>query len=77
MASSQTSYMSLKKKEPVIGGWGFDRFIVIERIETGADDLNAMELVIARIKQQGLYRPGNTYLELYDESAVEEFYLDA
>ncbi|KAL6576983.1 hypothetical protein OROMI_011259 [Orobanche minor] len=77
MASSQTSSISLKKKESIIHGRGFDCFIVMKKIETKADDLNAMKLVVARIKQQGLYRLGNAYHELYDESVVEEFYLDA
>ncbi|KAL6563883.1 hypothetical protein OROHE_005123 [Orobanche hederae] len=76
MASSQTSSMSLKKKESIIDGSGFNHFIIMERVETEADDLDAMELVVARIKQQGLSL-GNAYPDLYDENAVGEFYLDA
>ncbi|KAL6520074.1 hypothetical protein OROHE_017217 [Orobanche hederae] len=77
MASSQTFSQSLKKKESIINGRGFNRFVVTEKIKTESEDLDIMELVVTRIKQQGLYCLGNAYPELYDERAVEEFYLDA
>ncbi|KAL6543487.1 hypothetical protein OROHE_010109 [Orobanche hederae] len=56
MASSQTSYQSLKKKESIIDGRDFDRFIFMERVKLEIDNLDTMELVVSRIKQQGLYR---------------------
>ncbi|KAL6527990.1 hypothetical protein OROHE_014940 [Orobanche hederae] len=77
MASSQTSSLSLKKKESIIDGRGFDRFIIMETVKMEVDDLDAMELVVSRNKQQGFYRLGNPCPQLYDERIIEEFHLDA
>ncbi|KAL6577159.1 hypothetical protein OROMI_011435 [Orobanche minor] len=77
MASSQTSSMSLKKKESIIDGCHFVCSVVMKRIETKQEDLDVMEHVVSRIKQQGRYRLETQCSEFFDEHMVEEFYQDA
>ncbi|KAL6588241.1 hypothetical protein OROMI_001219 [Orobanche minor] len=77
MASSQISSLSLKKKHSIIGGRIFTRSFVLERVHLESDDVDTMELIISRIRQQGLYHLGSLHSELYDERIIEKFYLDA
>ncbi|KAL6569955.1 hypothetical protein OROMI_014469 [Orobanche minor] len=77
MASSQTSSMSLKKKESIIDGRLFVRSIVMNKIESEHEDLDVTEHVVSRIKQLGLYNLGRQHSEVFDELLVEEFYQNA
>ncbi|KAL6557577.1 hypothetical protein OROMI_017927 [Orobanche minor] len=77
MASSQTTSFTEKKKETIIDGRLFIQSVVIERIQNENDDVAAMEFVVSRIEQSGLFNLGRQHSELYDESLVEEFYQEA
>ncbi|KAL6555691.1 hypothetical protein OROHE_006965 [Orobanche hederae] len=77
MASSQTTSITEKKKESIIDGCLFIQSVVMERIQTENDDVAAMEHVVSRIKQTGMFNLGRQHSELYDESLVEEFYREA
>ncbi|KAL6560257.1 hypothetical protein OROHE_006264 [Orobanche hederae] len=77
MASSQTTSFTEKKKESNIDGRLFVQSVVMERIQSEKDDVAAMEHVVSRIQQSGLFNLGRQHSELYDESLVEEFYQEA
>ncbi|KAL6560925.1 hypothetical protein OROHE_006102 [Orobanche hederae] len=77
MSSSQTTSFTEKKKETIIDGRLFVQSVVMERIQNENDDVAAMEFVVSRIEQSGLFNLGRQYSELYDESLVEEFYQEA
>ncbi|KAL6542611.1 hypothetical protein OROMI_024213 [Orobanche minor] len=77
MASSQTSSMSLKKKESIIDGSLFVRSVVMKKIETNHEYLNVMEYVVSKIKQSGLYKLGRQQSEVFNDLLVEEFYQNA
>ncbi|KAL6569964.1 hypothetical protein OROMI_014478 [Orobanche minor] len=77
MASSQTTSFSEKKKESIIEGRLFVQTVVMERVQTENDDVAAMEHVVSRIKQTGLFNLGRQHSDLYDKSLVEEFYREA
>ncbi|KAL6580456.1 hypothetical protein OROMI_008480 [Orobanche minor] len=77
MASSQTTSFIEKKKESIIDGCLFVQVVVMERVLTENDDVAAMEHVVSRIKQTGLFNLGRQHSDLYDESLVEEFYREA
>ncbi|KAL6580741.1 hypothetical protein OROMI_006664 [Orobanche minor] len=77
MASSQTSYFTEKRKESIIDGRLFVQYVVMDRVEAEKDDVAAMEHVVSRIKQTGLYNLGRQHSEVFDESLVEEFYKKA
>ncbi|KAL6564937.1 hypothetical protein OROMI_016387 [Orobanche minor] len=77
MASSQTSSISLKKKESIIDGCLFVRSIVMNRIESEHEDLAVMEHVVSRIRLTGLYNLGKQHTEVFNELLVEEFYQNA
>ncbi|KAL6555586.1 hypothetical protein OROHE_007258 [Orobanche hederae] len=77
MEPSQTSSKLLKKRENIINGRLFTISMVMERVQSETEDLDSMERIISRIKQQGLYRLGSYYSDLSDVRIVEEFYLDA
>ncbi|KAL6550507.1 hypothetical protein OROMI_020995 [Orobanche minor] len=77
MASSQTSSMTLKKKESIIDGRLFILSVVMNRIESEHENLAIMEHVLSRIKQTGLYNLGRQHFEVFDELLVEEFYQNA
>ncbi|KAL6518295.1 hypothetical protein OROMI_033996 [Orobanche minor] len=77
MASSQTSSQSLKKTDHIIDGRLFSRSTVLDRIKSETEDLDSMERIVSKIKQQGLYCLGCMHSDLYDEHIVEELYLDA
>ncbi|KAL6580866.1 hypothetical protein OROMI_006789 [Orobanche minor] len=76
MATSQTSSLSMKKKYTIIDGKIFAK-TVMERVHYEANDVDGMELVAYRIRQQDLYHLGSHHADLYDEHIVEELYLDA
>ncbi|KAL6536612.1 hypothetical protein OROMI_026193 [Orobanche minor] len=76
MASSQTSFHSLKRDQ-IIDGRLFSRSTVMDRIRTKAEDDDSMERIISKIEEQGLYRLGRSHTEMYDEHIVEQFYRDA
>ncbi|KAL6542458.1 hypothetical protein OROMI_024060 [Orobanche minor] len=67
MASSQTSSQSLKKRDHIIDGRLFSRSNVLDRIKSETEDLDSMERIVSKIKQQGLYRLGCMHSDLYDE----------
>ncbi|KAL6540785.1 hypothetical protein OROMI_024668 [Orobanche minor] len=46
-------------------------------IQAQNEDLENMNLFVSRIRQQGLYRLGGQFSDLYDERIVEEFFLEA
>ncbi|KAL6517041.1 hypothetical protein OROHE_018001 [Orobanche hederae] len=77
MASSQTTSFTKKKKESNIDGQLFIKSVVMERIQNENNDVAAMEHVVSRIEQSGLFNLGRQHSELYDESLVEEFYQEA
>ncbi|KAL6576258.1 hypothetical protein OROHE_000039 [Orobanche hederae] len=77
MPSSQTTSFTEKKKESIIDGRLFVQLVVMERIQTENDDVAVMEHVVSRIQQSGLFNLGRQHSELYDESLVEEFLLEA
>ncbi|KAL6550548.1 hypothetical protein OROMI_021036 [Orobanche minor] len=77
MASSQTTYFTKKKKETIIDGRLFIQSVVMEIIQNENDDVAAMEFVVSRIEQSGLFNLGRQHSELYDESLVEELYQEA
>ncbi|KAL6569126.1 hypothetical protein OROHE_003407 [Orobanche hederae] len=77
MASSQTTSFTENKKESIIDGCLFAQAIVMERVQTENNDVAAMEHVVSRIKQTGLFNLGIQHSDLYDESLVEEFYRKA
>ncbi|KAL6579786.1 hypothetical protein OROMI_007810 [Orobanche minor] len=74
MASSQTSSMSLKKKDSIIDGRLLNRLTVVKRVESEHEDAKTMKLITYRIKQTGLYSLGKQMSEVYEEEMVEEFY---
>ncbi|KAL6582168.1 hypothetical protein OROMI_006182 [Orobanche minor] len=73
MASSQTSSHS-QKRDQIIDGRLFSRSTVMDRIFSEVEDDDNMEKIISKIEEQGLYRPGRSHSEFYDELIVEEFY---
>lgn len=75
MATSSSTSAFLKKKENIIDGRLFSRSVVYERIQSETEDMDNMESIVAKLKQQGLYRLGSSNPEFYDEEMVEEFYL--
>ncbi|KAL6576471.1 hypothetical protein OROHE_000252 [Orobanche hederae] len=77
MASSHTTSFTKKKNESIIDGRHFVQSVVMERIQTENNDVAAMEHVVSRIKQTGLFNLGRQHSDLYDESLVEEFYQEA
>ncbi|KAL6584360.1 hypothetical protein OROMI_003649 [Orobanche minor] len=77
MASSQTTSFTKKTKESIIDGRLFVQSIVMKRIQDENDDVAAMEHVVSRIEQSGLFNLGRQHSDLYDESLVEEFYQEA
>ncbi|KAL6557937.1 hypothetical protein OROMI_018287 [Orobanche minor] len=77
MASSQTTYFTENKKESIIDGRLFVQSIVMGRIHIENDDIAAMEHVVSRIQQSGLFNLGRQHSDLYDESLIEEFYQKA
>ncbi|KAL6552754.1 hypothetical protein OROHE_008118 [Orobanche hederae] len=77
MASSQTPSFTEKKKESIIDGRLFVKSVIMEIIQNENDDFAAMEHVVSRIEQRGLFNLGSQHSELYDESLVEEFYQEA
>ncbi|KAL6564953.1 hypothetical protein OROMI_016403 [Orobanche minor] len=77
MATSQTFSLSMKKKKTIIDGCIFAMTFVMERIHYEEDDVDIMELIMSRIKQQGLYYLASHHAKLYDDQIIEEFYLDA
>ncbi|KAL6582948.1 hypothetical protein OROMI_005026 [Orobanche minor] len=77
MASSQTSSISLKKRESIIDERLFVRYVVMNIIESEHEDSDVMEHVVSRSKKQGLYRFGNQHSEFCDEQMVEELYHDS
>ncbi|KAL6582064.1 hypothetical protein OROMI_006078 [Orobanche minor] len=76
MASSQAS-QSLKKKDNIIDGCLFSRSTVLDRIKSETEDVDTMEDIISRLKQQNLHRLGRTQTNVYDEQIVEDFFRDA
>ncbi|KAL6585889.1 hypothetical protein OROMI_002533 [Orobanche minor] len=74
MTSSQTTSFTKKKKESIIDGCLFVQAVVMERVQTENEDVAAMEHVVSRVKQTGLFNLGRQHSELYDESLVEEFH---
>ncbi|KAL6563235.1 hypothetical protein OROHE_005822 [Orobanche hederae] len=76
MASSQTS-QSQKKRDQIIDGHLFSRSTVLNRLKSEVEDTNNMEVIIAKIREQGLHRVGSTHTSYYDEEMIEEFFLDA
>ncbi|KAL6570101.1 hypothetical protein OROMI_014615 [Orobanche minor] len=74
MASSQTTSFTEKKKESIIDGRLFIQSVFMERVQTENNDVVAMEHVVSRIKQNGLFNLGRQHSDLYDESSVEELY---
>ncbi|KAL6575295.1 hypothetical protein OROMI_012580 [Orobanche minor] len=76
MPTSQTSSLSVKKKESIIDGRIFTKSMVMERINLKGKDDIGMEMVVSRLKQQGLYRLASHHADLYDEQIMEEFYFD-
>ncbi|KAL6572641.1 hypothetical protein OROMI_013599 [Orobanche minor] len=77
MASSQTTSFTEKKKESIIDGCLFIQSVVMDRIQTENDDVDATEHVVSRIKQTGMFNLGRQLSDLYDEWLVEEFYREA
>ncbi|KAL6508908.1 hypothetical protein OROHE_021467 [Orobanche hederae] len=77
MASSQTTSFTEKKKESIIDRHLLVQSIIMERVQTENDDVAAMEHVVSRIKQTGLFNLGRQHSDLYDVSLVEEFYREA
>ncbi|KAL6552658.1 hypothetical protein OROHE_008022 [Orobanche hederae] len=77
MASSQTTSFTEKKKESIVYGRLFVQSVVMERSQTENDNVAAMEHMVSRIKQIGLFNLGRQHSDLYDESLVEEFYQEA
>ncbi|KAL6554590.1 hypothetical protein OROHE_007613 [Orobanche hederae] len=49
----------------------------MERVQSENDDIAAMEHVVSRIQQTGLFNLGRQHSYLYDESLVEELYQEA
>ncbi|KAL6548867.1 hypothetical protein OROHE_008712 [Orobanche hederae] len=74
MASSHTSSHSLKKRDHIIDGCLFSRSTVLDRIKSETEDLDSIERIISKLKQQGLYRLVCMHSDIYDEQIVEEFY---
>ncbi|KAL6588029.1 hypothetical protein OROMI_001007 [Orobanche minor] len=77
MTSSQTIFVSEKKKESIIDGRFFVKYVVMNRIYSENDDSAAMAHVVSRIKRTDLFNIGRQHSELYDESLMEEFYQEA
>ncbi|KAL6576132.1 hypothetical protein OROHE_000603 [Orobanche hederae] len=76
MASSQTSH-SQKKRDQIIDGRLFSRTTVLNRLKSEVEDTDNMEIIISKIKEQGLHHLGSTHTSYYDEELVEDFYQDA
>ncbi|KAL6566695.1 hypothetical protein OROMI_015099 [Orobanche minor] len=77
MASSQSTSFTEMKKESIIDGRLFVQSVVMEMIQTENDDVAAMEHVVSRIQQSGLFNLERQHSDLYDGSLVEEFYQEA
>ncbi|KAL6552713.1 hypothetical protein OROHE_008077 [Orobanche hederae] len=77
MASSQTTSFTEMKKESIIDGRLFVQSVVRKKIQTENDDVAAMEHVVSRIQQSGMFNLRRKHSDLYDESLVEEFYQEA
>ncbi|KAL6583621.1 hypothetical protein OROMI_002910 [Orobanche minor] len=77
MSSSQITSGSEKKSNSIIDGRLFSQSVVIKRVQDENEDIAAMESVISKIKQSGLFELGCQHSDLYDESLVEEFYQEA
>ncbi|KAL6556178.1 hypothetical protein OROGR_005466 [Orobanche gracilis] len=76
MASSQTS-QSQKKRAQIIDCPLFSRSTILKRLQSEVEDTDNMEVIIAKILEQGLHRIGSSRSSFYDEEIVEEFYQDA
>ncbi|KAL6531550.1 hypothetical protein OROMI_027913 [Orobanche minor] len=76
MASSQTSQSQMKRAQ-IIDGRLFSRSTVLNRLQSEVEDTDNMEVIIDKIRDQGLHRIGNSRSSFYDEEIVEEFYQDA
>ncbi|KAL6541098.1 hypothetical protein OROMI_024981 [Orobanche minor] len=77
MSSSQITSGSEKKSNSIVDGRLFSQSVVIKRVQDENEDIAAMESVISKIKQSGLFKLGCQHSDLYDESLVEEFYQEA
>ncbi|KAL6494236.1 hypothetical protein OROGR_031036 [Orobanche gracilis] len=75
MASSQTSTQA--QKEMIIDGRIFARPVLIERTNNENEDVDLMEFVVSKVKQQGIYRLVSSHSEVFDKKIIEEFYLNA
>ncbi|KAL6580428.1 hypothetical protein OROMI_008452 [Orobanche minor] len=75
MSASETSSLSLRKKDMIINGRIFARS-AREYISEDNDRVG-MNLFVSRVKQASLYRLGSLHPENYDVQIVEEFFLDA
>ncbi|KAL6554131.1 hypothetical protein OROMI_019804 [Orobanche minor] len=76
MASSQNSSHFLKKRDHIIDGRLFSRSTVLDKIQSETEDLDNIERINSKIKEQGLYLLGYMHTGLYDEKIVEDFYHD-
>ncbi|KAL6568847.1 hypothetical protein OROHE_003588 [Orobanche hederae] len=76
MASSQTSH-SQKKRDQIIDGHLFSRSTVLNKLHSEVEDTDNMEVIIDKIRDQGLHRIGSSCIGFYDEEIVEEFNQDA
>ncbi|KAL6542648.1 hypothetical protein OROMI_024250 [Orobanche minor] len=77
MSSSQITSGSEKKSNSIIDGRLLSQSVVIKRVQDENEDIAAMESVISKIKQSGLFKLGCQHSDIYDESLVEEFYQEA
>ncbi|KAL6498977.1 hypothetical protein OROGR_028155 [Orobanche gracilis] len=75
MASSQTSTQT--QKEMIIDGRIFARSVLVERTTNENEDVELMEFVVSKVKQQGLYRLVSSHSTVFDKKIVEDFYLNA
>ncbi|KAL6518354.1 hypothetical protein OROGR_018856 [Orobanche gracilis] len=75
MASSQTSTQT--QKEMIIDGRIFARSVLVERTANENEDVELMEFIISKVKQQGIYRLVSSHSTVFDKKIVEEFYLNA
>ncbi|KAL6552104.1 hypothetical protein OROGR_008258 [Orobanche gracilis] len=75
MASSQTSTQT--QKEMIIDGRIFARSVLVERTANENEDVELMEFIISKVKQQGIYRLVSSHSTVFDKKIVEDFYLNA